>query len=313
MGHFGQQFAQRARRLGAALLTVAAVGAGAAACRPAVVQSACDGTLISSSPGSLSDSRLVEVSGIGASAKNPGTLWAHNDSGDSARLFAITEGGATRVVYTVTGAGAVDWEDLGIGPGPVAGESYLYAGDIGDNGRSRASVTVYRVVEPTVTGSGTQALAGVAALTLRYPDGPRDAEALFVDPTTGELYIISKSGSGGATGIYRAPANLAAGTTTTLTRVGTLNLPSGSSNAVTAADIANDGKSIAVRTYGAVRLWSRDDGQTVAAALTAAECRGPVPAESQGETVTFRPDNRAYYTVSEGGRAALHRFEAPPN
>ena len=50
-----------------------------------------------------------------------------------------------------------------------------------------------------------------------------------------------------------------------------------------------------------------------AAALATTECRGPTPNESQGESITFRPDFRAYYTVSEGGRAQLHRFEAPPN
>jgi hypothetical protein len=82
---------------------------------------------------------------------------------------------------------------------------------------------------------------------------------------------------------------------------------------VTGAAISLDGKAIAVRTYGGVRLWSRTDDQSVAAALGAAECRGPVPVEAQGEAVTFRPDGRAYYTVSEGSRAALHRFDAPPD
>jgi hypothetical protein len=309
MGQKGQQ----GRRLGAALLTVAAAGAAFAACKPPVVQAACDGTLVTSTAGTLTDGELVEVSGLAASARTPGVIWAHNDSGDSARVFAVAESGATRVTYTITGASAQDWEDMAIGPGPVQGERYLYLGDIGDNGRSRGSVVVYRVAEPAVTGSGTQALGGAAALTLRYPDGSRDAEALFVDPQTGELYIVSKSGTGGAVGIYRAPANLAAGSTTTMSRVGTLNLPSGLSNAVTGAAIALDGKSIAVRTYGGVRLWAREDGQTVAAALATAECRGPTPNESQGESITFRPDLRAYYTVSEGGQARLHRFEAPPN
>jgi hypothetical protein len=306
------QFGPRIRRVAVALLTVAATGAVLAACKPPIVKGACDGTLIASTPGTFTDSRLIEVSGIAASARNPGILWAHNDSGDTARLFAVAESGATRVVYTVTGASAQDWEDLALGPGPVSGEPYLYAGDIGDNGRSRGAIVVYRVPEPTVTGTGTQALDGAAALTLRYPDGPRDAEAMFVDPRTGELYLIEKSGSGGPVGIYRAPANLAPGSTTVLTRVGTLNLPSGLANAVTAAAISLDGKAIAVRSYGSVRLWSRSDDQDVATALGAAECRGPVPVEAQGEAVTFRPDGLAYYTVSEGGRADLHRFEAPP-
>src|SRR5688500_13099374 len=35
----------------------------------------------------LTDKRLEEVSGIAASANNPGLLWAHNDSGNSAEIL----------------------------------------------------------------------------------------------------------------------------------------------------------------------------------------------------------------------------------
>jgi hypothetical protein len=302
---------RRMKRIGAALLTVCAVGALLAACRTPIVQAACDGKLITSTTGTLQDPALIETSGLAVSAQNPGTLWAHNDSGDTARLFAISESGATRAIYALSGATAVDWEDIALGRGPVAGRAYQYAGDIGDNFVNRTEIVVYRVAEPVVTGSGTQALTGVDKLTLKYPDGAKDAEALMIDPRTGEIYVIQKSLSGGAVGIYRAPADLAEGSTTVMTRVGTLTLPAGLANAVTAGDISADGNSIAVRTYGAVHLWSRAADQTVVATLAAAECRGPVPAEGQGESVAFRPDGRAYYTVSEGGSAALHRFDAP--
>jgi hypothetical protein len=291
-------------------LAVGAVGLGLAACRTPIAQAACASTLVATTPGTLQDPALVEVSGLAVSAKNASTLWAHNDSGDTARLFSITPTGATRVVYTLTGATALDWEDMAIGPGPTAGTPYLYAGDIGDNAQARVDVAVYRVPEPAVSGSGTQALGGVAKLTLRYPDGPRDAEALFVDPRSGELYIIQKSLAGGPVGIYRAPANLAAGSTTVLTRVDTLTLPTGLANAVTSADITPDGNTIAVRTYGGVRLYSRTT-LTVAQAFALGPCAGPLPAEGQGETVAFQPDGRAYSTVSEGASAQLHRFSMP--
>jgi hypothetical protein len=299
------------RRLGATLLAVVTTGVLLAACRSPIVQAACDNQLLSSNAGTLQDPALVEVSGIAASTRYPSTLWAHNDSGDTARLFAITDGGTDRVTFTLSGATANDWEDIALGRGPVAGTSYLYAGDIGDNGRSRPNIAVYRVAEPAVSGSATQTLTGVDKLTLRYPDGAKDAEALVVDPWSGELYVIQKSGTGGPVGIYRAPANLAAGSTTVLARVGTLNLPAGLANAVTAADISPDGNAIAVRTYGGVRLWSRVSGQTFVAAIGAAPCQGPVPFEGQGEAVAFAPDGRAYYTVSEGGAAVLHRFAIP--
>lgn len=274
------------------------------------MQAACDGTLVSSTTGSLTDPALVEASGLGLSSKNPDTLWVHNDSGDSARLFAVSLTGGTRVVYTLAGATANDWEDMAIGPGPVAGTSYLYAGDIGDNPSNRATIAVYRVAEPVVSGAAVQTLTGADKLTLRYPDSPRDAEAMFVDPKSGELYIIQKSAGGGPVGIYRAPANLAAGSTTVMTRVATLQLPTGLANAVTAADITPDGDTIAVRTYGFVRLYSRMT-TTVPIGVSFPPCSGPIPAENQGEAVAFRPDGKAYMTVSEGGAAALHRFSMP--
>jgi hypothetical protein len=300
----------RLRRCGATVLAVGAVGLGLAACRTPIAQAACDGKLVTTTAGTLQDPALVEVSGLAASAKNASTLWAHNDSGDTARLFAITPSGATRAVYTLTGATAIDWEDMAIGPGPASGTPYLYAGDIGDNAQARSDVAVYRVPEPTVTDGGAQPLAGVDRLTLRYPDGPHDAEAMFVDPRSGELYLIQKSIGGGAVGIYRAPANLAAGSTTVMTRAGTLALPTGLANAVTAADITPDGDTIAVRSYGGVRLYSRTTS-TVPAALGLGPCAGPIPAEGQGESVAFQPDGRAYSTVSEGASAQLHRFSMP--
>ncbi len=300
----------RLRRFGASALAVVAIGVGLAACRTPIAQAACDGKLVSTTPGSLQDPALVEVSGLAVSAKNANTLWAHNDSGDTARLFAVTPAGATRVVYTLTGATAFDWEDMAIGPGPTAGTPFLYAGDIGDNAAARTDVAVYRVAEPTVAGSGAQSLGGVAKLTLRYPDGAKDAEAMFVDPRSGELYIIQKSIGGGNVGVYRAPANLAAGSTTVMTRVGTLTLPTGLANAVTAADITPDGDTIAVRSYGGVRLYSRMTF-TVPETLAMGPCAGPLPAEGQGETVAFQPDGRAYSTVSEGASAQLHHFSMP--
>ncbi len=44
-----------------------------------------------------------------------------------------------------------DFEDLAVGPGP-GGLSYLYVGDIGNNGDPRESVQIYRFVEPDLTG-----------------------------------------------------------------------------------------------------------------------------------------------------------------
>jgi hypothetical protein len=277
----------------------------------AVYRAACAGTLRPSSPGTLASDEMDESSGLAVSAENPGTLWINNDSGDTARVFAVATTGALRGIYDLAGATAVDWEDVALGPGPRRDTPYLYVGDTGDNAEGRANVVVYRVPEPTVTGDGgTHTLDGVEALTLRYPDGAHDSEALMVDPRDGDLYLIAKHLLGGDAGIYRAPSGLAAGSTTVLTHVGDLKLGFGLPNAVTAADISREGSTIAVRTYGAVRLWHRDT-RTVVATLATKPCPGPTPVEVQGEAVGLAPGGRSYFTVSEGVHAPLHQFSAP--
>jgi hypothetical protein len=294
------------------LALVAALVAFGAACNSVAVFAVCGGKIVASSAGPISNPAITEASGLAASIRNPGVLWVHNDSGDSARVFALGSDGATRATYTLAGASAVDWEDMAVGRGPVADTSYLYLGDIGDNAAARPEIVVYRVAEPAVTGSpGAATLTSVAALHLKYPDGAHDSEALFVDPTNGQLYLIEKKLAGGPVGIYRAPANLANGSTTTLTKVGTLTLPTGLTGAVTAADSAPDGHAIAVRTYGSVLLWDRATGATPAEILAKGPCRGPVPAEIQGEAIAFDADTRGYVTVSEGANPTLHRYRAP--
>jgi hypothetical protein len=280
---------------------------------PTVVPAACAGTLRRSTPGTLQSPDLKETSGLAVSAKNPGTLWVNNDSGDTARVFAVSPEGVLRGISPLEGATAIDWEDIAIGPAPPAKTPFLYVGDIGDNGAARPNIVVYRVAEPKVIGDGsTTPLTGVDALTFTYPDGPHDAEALMVDPRSGEIYIIIKQLAGGPAAVYRAPAGLTGGSTTMLTKVGEISLPRGPLVfAVTASDISRDGRVIGVRTYGGVRLWKLAPKQTVMGALAAKPCDGPIPLEPQGESIGLKPDGRGYFTVSEGVNAPLHQFLAP--
>ena len=206
-------------------------------------QAACDGVLQGSVAGQVETSALDETSGAAASRANAGVLWAHNDSGDTARVFAMTTSGHHLAWFQLAGASAVDWEDMAIGPGPQNGQSYLYLADIGDNTQARGSVVVYRVPEPTIDvqhpPADGQALTNVTALTLQYPDGAHDAEALAVDPADGDLVIVTKEISGQA-GVYVRPAS--AGTSSTLDRKDPISL--GPGTVVTGADASPDGTAV---------------------------------------------------------------------
>ena len=137
----------------------------------------------------LKDKSISESSGLAASRLTPGAYWTHNDSGDGPFVYAFNTRGDSLGVFRVAGAQARDWEDMGVGPGPQAGKSYLYLGDIGDNNKVREEIVVYRAPEPaltTATRKLTKARPGTTepaeAIRLRYPDGAHDAETLLVHP-----------------------------------------------------------------------------------------------------------------------------------
>jgi hypothetical protein len=255
--------------------------------------------------GTVQSPSISEASGIAASRKNAGVLWVHNDSGDSARVFAMSTVGKHLGIYNLSGVTALDWEDMAVGPGPIPGQDYLYIGDIGDNNAGRTEIVIYRVAEPTVSADQrpiATSLIGVETLRLRYEDGPRDAETLMVDPVTRDVYIISKRES--RSRVYRVAAS-------ELTTAGTAvlrckaQLPWGWA---TGGDISPRGDEIIVRGYGNASVWSRPPGTNLWDAFKGAEHAVPLASEPQGEAVGYAADGQGYYTVSEGTSRPIYFF-----
>lgn len=245
---------------------------------------------------------LVEASGLAASGVHPGVFWAHNDSGDSARLFAFGEDGAARGNYDVAGLDPVDWEDMSRGPCADPAKSCLYIGDIGDNGRSRSTYTLVRVEEPAALAPGGATLTP-EVFTFQYPDGSHNAEALMVHPQTGVVYIATKSAR--ATRVYAFPTPLSASQTMTLEDVGQATVPDLLA-LVTGGDIHPAGDGVLLRTYSTVWYYPIARGQAVGAALAGTPCALPTPVEGQGETVAFTLTGDGYRTLSEGAGEVLH-------
>src|SRR5450432_1941428 len=150
----------------------------------------------------FADSRITESSGMGTSSYGDGIVYTHNDSGDTARFFAVNSAGATVAVYTLQGAVNHDWEDMATGT-DAAGHAVLYFGDIGDNASKRTEIDVYQVAEPR----GPSANVPWVRYRFHYPDGAHNAETLMVDPHTHRIYIATKFTLGLGT-LYEAPATL---------------------------------------------------------------------------------------------------------
>lgn len=256
--------------------------------------------------GNVSFSGLVECSGMVASRNNTNVLWIHNDSGDSPRLFAIDQQGRHLGTYSMAGSGIthVDYEDIGIGPGPLTNVSYLYLGDIGDNSENRSNIRVYQIPEPAVyarqyTNPPTAALKGVRRIILNYPDSAHNAESLCIDPWTGDLFIVTKEST--TSRIYSTTqAALNSGTNVVLTFIRSLafDIPS-------SADIAPTGREILIRQEDFAYLWTRTNSQTISNALAATPVTIPVigtPTEPNGEAVAFDANGNGYFTLSENNQ-----------
>ncbi len=272
----------------------------------------------------VAEPAIIEVSGLAVSIKNEGVLWAHNDSGDTARVFAFSLQGEARALYGVAGAEAIDWEDMAIGPGPQAGQDYLYLGDIGDNAAQRAEIIVYRAVEPDIDSKVGPDIEGVERIVLRYPDAPHDAETLLVDPVSGDLVIVTKEIATGNASVYWAGAAALATGDATLERARGIEkarlipasaAPEDASALVrgvgylpTGGDVSRDGSLIAIRTYGAVFVWARSEGASLADALSGVPCEAPSAIEPQGEAIAFDSSGDGYFTASEGANPPLYRF-----
>jgi hypothetical protein len=262
--------------------------------------------------GTVAHNSLDEISGIAASRSNSDVLWVHNDKGGLPRVFAMNRQGMHLGIYNLSGAVAIDYEDMAIGPGMVDGVDYLYVGDIGDNDSERSYITVYRVAEPAVDSRQSPvetALDGVETIRLQYPDGARDAETLMVDPVTKDIYIISKRDS--LSRVYRAPYPQS--TTMTTTMEYKCELPW---NRAAGGDISLEGDMIIVRTgdggYDNASIWLRPEGTNLWDAFSGTECAVELLWEENGEAVCFDGDGRGYYTTSEQLHQPIYYF-APVN
>jgi hypothetical protein len=249
---------------------------------------------------------VKESSGVVASRAYPGVFWTHNDSGDGPFLYAFDRSGKGLGKWRVTGARALDWEDIALGPGTRKGEWFLYIGDIGDNNRQRAEVTVYRVAEPDPRKQAAPTLRALA-IRFRFSDEPHDAECLMVHPTSGDLYVVTKATrSDPATLVFKAGAPFKTrNRQMSFRQAGEINLPESLLTMlvgrVTGCDISPDGSRVVLSDY--LDAWEAElpEGAKNFDEIWAAQWQridlGP---RKQGEGIAYRHDGRAILATSEG-------------
>ncbi|WP_186754279.1 hypothetical protein [Echinicola salinicaeni] len=240
--------------------------------------------------GLVDHKRIDEASGLAYSRKYDNVLYTHNDSGGLPVLYQMDSTGKITREIALDGADNRDWEDIAIGPGRNKEKSYIYIGEIGDNKGVYPSIKLLRFEEPLPGQDKIEVKPEVTELT--YPDGPKDAETLMVDPWNGDVYIVTKRDSSNV--LYRLGAEDTEKEQAELEKV--LELPITMS---VGGDISPDGKEIIIKNYWVVYHWEREEGESLVDALSRKPVQLPYVPEPQGEALAFGKDGNSYFSLSE--------------
>ncbi|RYG53428.1 MAG: hypothetical protein EOO01_04350, partial [Chitinophagaceae bacterium] len=181
--------------------------------------------------------KLDEASGIADSKTYPGFLWVEQDSGNPSQIYLLSHNGEYYKKIKIKGASNRDWEDMALANGPEKGKNYIYLGDIGSNNMSATKYFIYRFPEPA---AGIDTVHTYDKLTFQYPDGSHDAEAMLVDNSTKDIYVISKRDK--PSGIYKIPYPQSATEINKAVLVGQLPF-----TGVVSAALSPDGKEILLK------------------------------------------------------------------
>jgi len=271
--------------------------------------------------GFVSNPVLDEISGIEAAGKD--RFFVHNDEG-KALLYVIDSIGLYQSTIELEGAKNRDWEDLTIVD--RADRRWIVAADIGDNDARFNSVRLYFAAEPQVNADGEypKKLEVSHELKVRYPDGPRDCEALAYDAGSDQILFLTKRDKpprlyalDAVTALNQPSAELEF-----LAEVPTISPPSaaemlrGGKKALwlsqpTGMDISADGALAAVLTYRSLNLYTREATETWAEAFQRAPREILGPPGIYDEAVSFDANEDAVYVTTEKIPTPLYRLKLP--
>lgn len=274
------------------------------------------GTLFSTtSPkntGNVGHPELTEISGLALSTRVVNTLWAINDSGNHAKLYALKHTGESIGSWPVNETNN-DWEDLA--SAWINGESYLFIADIGNNNKRTDEHSIHVLNEPLLDGNTGTTLNSLHTIRFSYPDGNYNSESLSV--ADGWVYILTKEAMRDnkrqASRVYRLPLQLSGPDETIMAEyIGSLAIPPSSVEASliaslsgvdvsqpTAFDIDANSRHAYVLTYRSVYRYTRQDNQSWADTLSQTRNRVHTHSLSQAEALAIASNGVVWFTTEK--------------
>ena len=207
---------------------------------------------------------IDEGSTLEISPNYEGVFWTLNDSGDSARIFALNEKGEAVIPFWIKEYKGIkiydaynrDWECLTFDE-----KGYMYIIDAGNNYNYRRDLAFYKLSEPNPNFNDETGIIGKYPFYCedqkKFPPPEEemnfDLEACYFD--SGKLFLISKNRGKGPAKIYVLENPLP-------------NFDNKASvfrlfdfeSMVTDASVSKDGKYLAVLTYDYIWLFEKKDG-----------------------------------------------------
>ncbi len=265
--------------------------------------------------GQLDSGLIPEASGIEVSSVFPDRLYHVDDS--STRFYVTDLRGDLIQSVSISGTSGIDVEDLALGPCPQT--TCLFIADIGDNPEQRDSIEVIVVEE---VEDFPEEVLPTHRISLRYPEGSEDAEALAVGPN-GDLYVMVRrfvpEESEPYSELFRLSAESwigeanSSGTLESVSGIDFRNLASTlPGQLVTGMDVSDDGERLLVLTYLDAYEFQLSRVETSESLVEGRDyTRIPLTPLRQQESIAYVPRSQAlvYGTESGGGRSPIMRVE----
>ncbi len=274
--------------------------------------------------GNLQHPELSEVSGLAASTRRANLLWAINDSGNGANLYALSPSGQSLGKFAIAAKNR-DWEDMA--SASINGESYLLIGDIGDNLRAKDEHAIHVLAEPVLDSQTTNALIPLHTIRFRYPQASHNSESMAY--ANGWVYVLTKesieNNKRQASEVYRFPLELSNPNKLLVAeKIASLAIPKNTMEASVIASLSGvdifqptafdiDAKNCFayVLTYRSIYRYQRQPEQTWAQVLAQPRQRVHTHSLSQAEALAVS-DNGVVWFTSEKKPAPLWALPGVP-